>query len=146
MAAHLLPRPCVRCSASPVGRILVGASSLFLLALAGACGGSPAAPDATPTPGPAQDPASATSLSFTADVQPILNNDCVTCHGNSRAENGYNFTTYAGVMRAVTAGSAGSLLVRVTQPGGIMYQEFRGSGAAKAETIRRWVVDFKAAQ
>ena len=111
-----------------------------------ACGGSPTAPDASPTPGPTQDPATATSLSFTADVQPIISNDCVPCHGGSRTENGYNFTTYAGVLRAVTAGSASSLLVRVTQPGGVMYPEFRGSAAAKAETIRRWVVDFKAVQ
>jgi hypothetical protein len=127
-------------------RLLLAASGLFLVAVAAACGGSPTAPDATPTPGPTQDPATATSLTFTADVQPILNNDCVPCHGGSRTENGYNFTTYAGVLRAVTAGSASSLLVRVTQPGGIMYQEFRGSAAAKAETIRRWAVDFKAVQ
>jgi cytochrome c553 len=129
-----------------VRRLLLVVSGLFLVALVAACAGSPTAADATPTAGPSQDPATATSLTFTADVQPILNNDCLTCHGNSRAENGYNFTTYAGVTRAVTAGSASSLLVRVTQPGGIMYQEFRGSAAAKAETIRRWVVDFKAAQ
>jgi len=50
------------------------------------------------------------------------------------------------VMRDVTAGSASSLLVRQTQPGGQMYGQFRGSAAAKAETIRRWVVDFRAAQ
>ncbi len=134
------------CSLSPVRRLVLAACSLFLVALVAACAGSPTAADANPTPGPTQDPATATSLSFTADVQPILNNDCVTCHGNSRAENGYNFTTYTGVMRAVTAGSASSLLVRVTQPGGSMNREFRGSAAAKAETIRRWVVDFKAAQ
>jgi hypothetical protein len=27
-----------------------------------------------------------------------------------------------------------------------MYSEFRGSASVKAETIRRWVVDFNAAQ
>src|SRR6187455_1016407 len=101
-------------------RLLLAAGGLSLVALVAACAGSPTAADATPTPGPTQDPATATSLSFTADVQPILNNDCVTCHGNSRAEKGYNFTTYTGVMRAVTAGSASSPLVRVTQPGGSM--------------------------
>jgi hypothetical protein len=36
--------------------------------------------------------------------------------------------------------------VRQTQPGGLMYSNFRGAAAAKAETIRRWVVDFKAVQ
>ena len=79
-------------------------------------------------------------------MQPILNNDCVSCHSGSGAANGYDVRTYAGVMRAVTAGSASSLLVRQTQPGGQMYGQFRGSAAAKAETIRRWVVDFRAVQ
>jgi hypothetical protein len=115
----------------------------FCAALISACGGgsSPTAPDTT---GPVQDPATATSLTFAQDVQPILNNDCVSCHGSSRQEAGFDFRTYSGVMRAVAPISNAAILVRATQPGGIMYQEFRGSAAAKAETIRRWVVDFKA--
>jgi len=116
---------------------------VFLAALMAACGGSPTQPD---SPAPVQDPGTAASLTFTTDVQPILNNDCTQCHGASRQEQGYDFRTYAGVLRAVSAGSANSPLVRVTQPGGQMYNEFRGSASAKAETIRRWVVDFKAAQ
>jgi hypothetical protein len=123
---------------------LLAASIGFIVTLESACGGgSPTAPD---TAGPVQDPATATSLTFTGDVQPILNNDCVSCHGGSGAASGYDVRTYAGVMRAVTAGSASSLLVRQTQPGGQMYGQFRGSAAAKAETIRRWVVDFRAVQ
>ena len=105
--------------------------------------GSPTGPD---TPAPTQNPATATSLTFSADVQPILNNDCVSCHGGARQEQGLDFRTYAGVLRAVTPGSSNSILVRATQPGGVMYSAFRGSAAAKAETIRRWVVDFNAAQ
>ena len=124
--------------------LVPGAFGLFVLALAVACGGGP--PTAPDTSAPMQDPATATSLTFGADVQPIINNDCVSCHGGSRQEKGYDFRTYSGVMRAVVAGSASSILVRQTQPGGAMYQEFRGSAAAKSETIRRWVVDFKAAQ
>jgi hypothetical protein len=121
---------------------------LFASAFVWSCGGgssvsSPTGPD---TPAPTQDPASATSLTFAADIQPILNNDCVSCHGGSRQERGYDFRTYSGVMRAVTPGNANSILVQVTRPGGLMYQEFRGSASAKAETIRRWVVDFNAAQ
>jgi hypothetical protein len=123
---------------------LFAASVGFVIALQSACGGgSPTAPD---TAGPIQDPATATSLTFAQDIQPILNNDCVSCHGASSAANGYDFRTYAGVMRAVTAGSPSSLLVRVTQPGGQMYGQFRGSASAKAETIRRWIVDFRAVQ
>lgn len=124
--------------------MLLAASVGLAVALQSACGGgSPTAPD---TAGPIQDPATATSLRFTQDVQPILNSDCLSCHSGSSAANGYDFRTYSGVMRAVTAGSASSLLVRVTQPGGQMYGQFRGSASAKAETIRRWVVDFRAVQ
>ena len=115
-------------------------------AVLAACGGSPTAADSAASPAPAQDPAAATSLTFTADVQPLLNNDCVPCHGGSRTESGYNFTSYAGVMRAVTAGSANSLIIQVSRPGGSMYPHWRGSAAAKAETVRRWIVDFKAVQ
>jgi hypothetical protein len=123
---------------------LLAASIGFVVALEGACGGG--SPTAPTTAGPVQDPATATSLTFTQDVQSILNNDCVTCHGGSSAGAGYDVRTYAGVMRAVTAGSASSPLVQITQPGGRMYGQFRGSASAKAETIRRWVVDFRGVQ
>jgi hypothetical protein len=46
----------------------------------------------------------------------------------------------------VTPGSASSVLVQVTQPGGLMFGNFRATPAEKAATIRRWVVDFNAAQ
>lgn len=127
--------------------LIACAAAAFAVAFAAACGGggvgSPTAPD---TAAPTQNPATATSLTFSADVQPILNNDCVSCHGGARQDQGLDFRTYAGVMRAVTPGSANSTLVRATQPGGLMFSEFRGSASAKAETIRRWVVDFNAAQ
>ena len=116
------------------------------VATSGCGGGSPTAPSQSPPVSPVQDPASATSLTYTSDIQPILAADCVSCHGGSVKQSGYDFSTYAGVMRAVAAGNANSLLVRVTQPGGLMYGEFRGSAAPKAETFRRWVVDFNAAQ
>ena len=47
--------------------------------------------------------------------------------GPSVHDGGYNLSTYAGVMRAVTAGSASSMLVRVTQSNGIMYGELSGT-------------------
>jgi hypothetical protein len=114
--------------------------------LCAACGGSPISPSNAPTYAPAQDPAGATSLTYSKDIQPILAADCTACHSASRRDGGYDFTSYAGVLRAVTAGSAQSPLVRATQSNGTMYRNFRGSAAQKAETIRRWVVDFGAAQ
>jgi hypothetical protein len=126
--------------------MLFSVATLFLAAVGASCGGSPTAPGNTTTPGPAQDPAAATSLTFSADVLPLLNNDCVPCHGGSSTNGGVNLASYAGAMRTVTPGSPSSALVRVSQPGGLMYAQWRGSAAAKAETVRRWVVDFKATQ
>ena len=114
--------------------------------LCAACGGSPIAPSSAVTYAPVQDPAAATSLTYTADIQPILAADCTACHSASRRDGGYDFTSYDGVLRAVIAGSAQSPLVRATQSNGAMYRNFRGSAAQKAETIRRWVVDFGAAR
>ena len=119
-------------------------ATVLLAAVGASCGGSATAPDNVMTPGPAQDPAAATSLTFSADVQPLLNNDCVPCHGGSSTNGGVNLASYAGVMRTVTPGSPSSLLVIVSQPGGLMYSQWRGNAATKAETVRRWVVDFKA--
>ncbi len=117
-----------------------------LTVLCTACGGSPISPSNASTYAPAQDPAAAASLTYTADIQPILAADCTACHSASRRDGGYDFTSYAGVLRAVIPGSAQSPLVRATQSNGAMYRNFRGSASQKAETIRRWVVEFGAAQ
>lgn len=136
-----MPRAC------PLSRtLLICSCALLTTAMTISCGGSPIAADTSDTPAPAQDPATATSLTFAADVQPLLNNDCVPCHGGASTESGYSLTSYAGVMRAASAGNANSLLIQVTRPGGLMYSQWRGSAAAKAETVRRWIVDFKAVQ
>lgn len=126
--------------------LLLYVSMVFLAVVGASCGGSPTGPDNVTTPGPVQDPAAATSLTFSADVQPLLNSDCVPCHGGSTTNGGVNLASYAGVMRTVTAGSASSILVTVSRPGGLMYSQWRGNASAKAETVRRWVVDFKATQ
>ena len=85
-------------------------------------------------------------MTYANDVQPILASDCVRCHGPSRRDAGVDVSTYAAVMRLVTPGNPNSLLVFVTQPGGVMYGAFSGSRAQKATTIRDWVVSSNAAQ
>ena len=82
-------------------------------------------------------------LTYVADIQPILSISCVICHGPSRHEAGYNFSTYPGVMKAVTPGSANSKLIQVTKPGGIMFGELAG-GAAESQIIRDWIVVWNA--
>ncbi len=117
-----------------------------------ACGGGqiipvgPAGPTSSTTSGSIPDPATATSLTYTSNVAPILQSDCVMCHNSSLRSAGYDLSSYSAVMRAVTPGNANSVLVRATQPGGVMYSLMGSSAANGAATIRRWVVDFNAAQ
>jgi hypothetical protein len=91
----------------------------------------------TPTPSPAGG-ASAVTVAWDQDIQPILASDCVRCHGY--------MSTYAGTMSVVTPGNPNSALVTVTRSGGSMYSHLGGDRAARSELIRAWVVDNGAAQ
>jgi len=118
--------------------------SFALLSLTIACGGgSPTSPSnvAITVTG-----TGATSVTYTANVQSIFASDCVPCHGPSQRQAGYDFSTYAGALKALTPGSDQSMLVRVTQPNGLMYVNFSGNRSQKAGIIYDWVVNSKAAQ
>jgi len=88
----------------------------------------------------------ATTLTYTANVAPILNTDCVRCHSASNHQAGVDLSTYQTVLRTVTAGNANSILILVTQPGGFMFSQFSGNRTTKAGTIRDWIVSSNAAQ
>jgi hypothetical protein len=128
-----------------VRRFSVLAALLFLVS----CSGSPASPSAVTTSPPAASGGSSgtgtttstTPLSYVQDIAPILNSDCTRCHSGSRPDGGVLLTSYPNVLRYVQPGSASSLLVRVTQPGGLMYSNLTGDRATKAARIRAWVVD-----
>lgn len=94
---------------------------------------------ATSTPAP-------TGLTYVKDIAPIMTADCTACHGTARRDAGYDFSTYAGVMKAVSSATANAKLVRVTQPGGLMYSQFKSNAATKSKTIYDWVVTYKAVQ
>jgi len=113
-------------------------------------GGSPAAPTSVSS-GSTTTPSGGTgtgtvSVAYTQDVKPVLDADCVRCHSASNARAGVDLSSYASTMRVVQAGSASSLLVRVTQSGGSMYTYLSGDRASKSSLIRSWVVDNGAAQ
>jgi hypothetical protein len=95
------------------------------------------APSATPTPTPTATPG-ATGVAYVQDIKPILDADCVRCHGS--------LSSYGGTMQYVQPGSASSLLVRVTQSNGAMYRYLSGTAASKSDLIRRWVVENDAAE
>lgn len=87
-----------------------------------------------------------TTYTYTANIAPILNTDCLSCHSAAKKDGGVNLSSYSGVMAVVTAGSANSLLVKATQPNGPMYVNLSGNRTTKAQTIYDWVVNSKAAQ
>ena len=114
-----------------------GVSGPTAVAPAAAATPTPAAtPEATASPTPA--PAGGTAVAFDQDIAPVLRTDCTGCHAA--------FLSYAGTLQYLQPGNAGSMLVRVTQPGGMMYGHLSGDRAAKADLIRRWVVDYGAQQ
>jgi hypothetical protein len=121
-----------------------------------ALGGCVATQPATDTSNPAS-PSSTSStttstttttgpLAYTPDMQPLFASDCVPCHSGSRPSGNYSMSTYANVMKDVTAGSASSRLVVWTQPNGSMYRYFSADRTGRADMVKRWVVDNKAAQ
>ncbi|MEO8480885.1 MAG: c-type cytochrome domain-containing protein [Acidobacteriota bacterium] len=109
----------------------------------GACaGGAPTSPTTTTI---TVTGSGATTYTY-ATVQAIFASDCVSCHGPSQKQAGVDLSTYTGVSRVVTAGSDQSTLVRVTQPGGLMYSNLSGNRSDKAGMIYDWVVNSRAAQ
>jgi pectin methylesterase-like acyl-CoA thioesterase len=105
--------------------------------------GNPAGPTGVTSsaPAPATGP-----LAYTPDMAPVFASDCTPCHSGSRPSGNYSMSTYANVMRAVVPGNAGSALVVTTQPSGSMYRYFSVDRPGRADMVRRWVVDDKAAQ
>ena len=87
-----------------------------------------------------------TTYTYTRDIAPILSVDCVPCHSGGSPPVGLNFSSFSGVLAAVTVGSQDSLLVKAVQPAGTMYAALSGNRTAKVQMIYDWVVNSKAAQ
>jgi hypothetical protein len=113
---------------------------------AAACGGASSSPTSPSDVSITVPGTGVTTYTYTTDVRSILTSDCTRCHNSSQHEAGFDFTSYAGVQRALTAGSDQSVLVRVTQPGGLMYSELSGNRTQKVQIIYDWVVNSHAAQ
>jgi hypothetical protein len=149
-----------RSSRSVSSRFLWLAAPLWVAAVTfaacGGGGGADTAPSAVTVPStstttPATSAggtttATNTALAYNQDIKPILDSDCVPCHGSRVHEANVRLDTYADVMRVVTAGSANSLIVRETRPGAQMYVNLTGDRQAKSDLIRAWVVSASAAE
>jgi hypothetical protein len=129
-----------------------GLMGVGVMVAAVACGGgSPSAPSSVPTgstttPSGGGTGTGTVTVAYTQDIKPILDADCVRCHSSSNRSGGVDLSSYATVMRVVSAGSSSSTLVRMTQSGGAMYSYLSGDRASKSALIRSWVVDNGAAQ
>jgi hypothetical protein len=97
------------------------------------------APEATPAP-----PQGA-EVSFSADVLPIFEARCQSCHGTGRAEAGLNLATHAGVMAGsdygpvVVPGSAGTSRLVDVLLSGEMPLGGRPLNDYKIQTISDWI-------
>ena len=130
----------------------VFASLVALPLFAGCSGSTPTSPTSTTSTTPSSPASTGTSgtgvttYTYTNDIRPILTSDCTRCHNGSQHEAGYDFTTYAGVLRALTPGNPQSILVLATSSRGVMYPELSGDRAAKSQIFYDWVVTSNAAQ
>jgi len=82
---------------------------------AGANPTAPAGAAATTAPGGS----SAGAVSFSKDVEPILQSRCITCHGGQQTQRGLDLTSYSGVM----AGSVNGPVVVAGNPDGSLLMQ-----------------------
>lgn len=124
-----------------VRHILCGAAVLAAAVCSHACAAGYFGDTASPTApsGPVATPPAGVSPAYTQDIKPILDADCVRCHGSKSPSAGVDLSSYTGTMRVVVAGSANSRLVVATKSGGAMYTMFSGDRAGKSALIKSWV-------
>jgi len=79
-------------------------------------------------------------LTYTNDIAPIMQANCVMCHGGPQPTAGRDFSTYLGVMQVVTPFDANSRMIQMTRPGGPMHGFLNPDPVGRSETIRLWIV------
>jgi hypothetical protein len=85
-------------------------------------------------------------LSYVQDIKPILDRDCLSCHGSREARGSYSVATYADVLNRQTRGDALSSLVVTGSPGGSMFQYYSGDAVTKSTMVFRWLIYYDALQ
>ncbi len=89
-------------------------------------------------------PGGAATIGYTQDIKLLLDASCTRCHNSRSRDGGVDLSSYTAVMRTVQAGNANSELIRQSRSGGSMFRYWNGNGAAQADLVRRWVVEFQA--
>lgn len=93
-----------------------------------------------PSTPPVTPPPVAGSLTFTADIAPILNASCVSCHGATKS-GGYDFRTYETTMLAVKPGKSGDSLLCYEPEHGLMPPGGKFLPADDTEKLCDWIDD-----
>src|SRR5688572_21815207 len=130
---------------SPVLRLASAMTGVALAATAGLGGGCADRRDLPSAPEP---PARVT---YEADIQPIFEQNCVSCHGETLPAANYSMTSYEAVLGNGSDGTPNaipgdpqSLLLQKSLPGGSMNAFY--SNPEEVELVERWVVEDSLAQ
>ena len=104
-----------------------------------------AAPPPPPPPPPPPTPTPA-AITYMNNIKPILDSNCIMCHGGPFPTAGRDFSTYAGVMTVVTPGDPNSRIIQMTKPGGPMNGFLSPDPIGRAQMIYDWIVIYGAPQ
>ena len=118
---------------------------LSLALAASGCGDGPSTiTGPTVGGGVATNPGGAATIGYTQDTKLLFDASCTRCHNTRSRDGGVDLSSYAGALRTLQPGNANSELIRQSRSGGQMFRYWRGDGAAQAEIVRRWIVEFQA--
>jgi hypothetical protein len=90
-------------------------------------------------------------LTYVNDIKPILDQNCIMCHGGSSPTANRDFTVYSGgqyggVMAVVTPFDPNSRIIQMTRTGGSMHGFLNPNPDQRAQTIYDWIVTYGAPQ
>lgn len=131
-------------------RWLIVAVCLGVLIILAGCGAAPSAEPAVVGGGDTAAPAGdAKTISFAADVKPILDKHCADCHLGGGSKGGFNLDTHENALasgrngaRIVPGDSAGSnLILRVAHDPSVKKMPPKGEALSADEvaTLKAWV-------
>ncbi len=94
------------------------------------------------------------NVKFATDIQPIFNNNCISCHGNSGNLNLESGNSYSNLVDVNASGYSGKLVIANDADNSILYKKIDGSGAygsnmplgsslssAQINTIKQWIIE-----
>jgi len=118
------------------------ATTTYTLVASNASGSVESAVTVTVTAAPT--PPAPAALTYVNDIKPIMDSNCIMCHGGPSPTAGRDFSTYAGVMTVATPGDPNSRLIQMTRTGGAMHFYLNPNPDVRAQTIYDWIVTYGA--